>query len=516
MQNTSEFSTIFEQSHDGIEDCERPGTDKYITNVKYFDFLTPIDYLNGLTIRIPLSSLHLSMEEECLAYASAHPDGNWENEYKYVVYGVARQQDEGGGRIKDFGHDGLTLSDFVQLGVDRNANLSAAEVAAIRLYTGVWYKPWNHALRSKKYVGWETCITVLYCAILKVPFVFSPVVQTLYRGVHETECKLPPDFFPKPGDSITVTGGVEPGFMSTTPDLEVAKEYSCRNNSQLEQRTIFEMECVFPNSGADVRWCSQYPQENEQLYPPHTFFTCLNVDYFPEDSIAAGIRRLKVRAAISNMRHNVDCIQTVLHRYSHTAPGETTTTACFVDDVSVPDAAAVSMAASIDQCPVSSIDATATSTETLDDQDNNISSLDDEISDIINTRPVDGINTSPVADINTIPVDDKIAETSDVPSQEETLQPSPPIPAIPPDRLWHINITNGCGWYTGEMIPWPDAPSRYVAHGHGTIVWKTKGLNNNVGATYEGIWKFGQRCGPGKYRVSKDDDWEAIDWIEDS
>lgn len=51
-------------------------------------------------------------------------------------------------KIKDKGHDGWTLDNFVNLEVAKKAKLGRSHVAVIRLYTGALYKPWNMALRA--------------------------------------------------------------------------------------------------------------------------------------------------------------------------------------------------------------------------------------------------------------------------------------------------------------------------------------------------------------------------------
>lgn len=67
----------------------------------------------------------------------------------------------------------MTLQDFVDHDIARKADLSQAEVAVLRLYTGPFYTPWNTALRRCKQnphllESWGTSISVLYNAVFKL------------------------------------------------------------------------------------------------------------------------------------------------------------------------------------------------------------------------------------------------------------------------------------------------------------------------------------------------------------
>ena len=59
------------------------------------------------------------------------------------------------------------------------AKLTQAEVAAVRLYTGPIYVPWNTALRMYKenpllLLEWQTSISILYSAVFKLSFLSKP------------------------------------------------------------------------------------------------------------------------------------------------------------------------------------------------------------------------------------------------------------------------------------------------------------------------------------------------------
>jgi hypothetical protein len=68
---------------------------------------------------------------------------------------------------------------------------------------------------------------------------------------------------------MQVRGGIELGFMSTTDSREVAMGYASGSQSNRGGLGyIFEMQEGLVSRGADVKWVSQYPDENEKLFPP--------------------------------------------------------------------------------------------------------------------------------------------------------------------------------------------------------------------------------------------------------
>ena len=71
---------------------------------------------------------------------------------------------------------------------------------------------------------------------------------------------LPKQFF-EPNET-GVRGGIEYGFSSTTTDREQAVIYAAGSQS-----TIFEMQMGMVDRGADLEWLSQYPHEQEVLFP---------------------------------------------------------------------------------------------------------------------------------------------------------------------------------------------------------------------------------------------------------
>ncbi|EKX44271.1 hypothetical protein GUITHDRAFT_62307, partial [Guillardia theta CCMP2712] len=85
----------------------------------------------------------------------------------------------------------------------------------------------------------------------------------VYRGFHGLQ--IPREFLEE--DQYGVSGGVELGMMSTTTDVQVALEYATRG----DHPTVFEISCGAVDRGASVKFLSQYPDEEEILYPPLSY-----------------------------------------------------------------------------------------------------------------------------------------------------------------------------------------------------------------------------------------------------
>lgn len=294
--------------------------EKFSSDVQYFVFGNNDDFKDGLTKRIKV--LSKSMEFECCN----NENGIWAAEFNYVVNQPAVENKAAAHRIRDFGHAGMTLSDFVKHPNAVEAQLTIAEVAALRMYTGPLYIPWNRALRRHKQdptelYSWATCLSVLYSAILKLSYLSKK--STVYRGVNESHIKLPASFL-EPAGQGEFAGGVELAFMSTTTDPAVAIEYATKGAEAVG--SVFEIQFDAASRGADVQWVSQYPYEAELLYPPCTYLTCESLrtvavsSLLPEGANAkvagaavdpeAQIRCISVRAAVSTARMDVGRITT--------------------------------------------------------------------------------------------------------------------------------------------------------------------------------------------------------------
>jgi hypothetical protein len=286
---------------------------KFNTLPQYFVFGNDQDFQDGLTKKV--KQLTKSMECECITTEK----GIWAKAYTYVTKEAAVEREDGPHRVRDLGHGGLKLDDFCRHEKAVEAKLTVAEVAALRMYTGPMYEPWNRALRMyatdpSQLADWATCISVLYSAIFKLSFLSKKA--TVYRGVNETAVKLPESFLDASSDAFA--GGVELAFMSTTTDPRVAIEYAMRGAEACG--TLFEIQFDAASRGADVQWVSQYPYEAELLYPPCTYLTCESVSIVSVASlvgnatamahIGGDIRCVSVRAAVSTTRTDVGSITT--------------------------------------------------------------------------------------------------------------------------------------------------------------------------------------------------------------
>ena len=112
---------------------------------------------------------------------------------------------------------------------------------------------------------YPTTLACIVSGILKLSRIAKmPEGAEVFRGL--SGLALPPSFFEK--DKQGFAGGVDPGFMSTTTDVEVAREYSGVNQGR--EATIFRLQLGKMSLGADVSWLSQFAGEKEMLFPPRT------------------------------------------------------------------------------------------------------------------------------------------------------------------------------------------------------------------------------------------------------
>ena len=267
--------------------------DKFSCPVEYFIFGTEQDFYDGLSGKV--TQLTRSMEDEC----TTNENGKWKQDYQYVVYESASEKivDKAQPqRVRDKGNEGKTLNDFCDHDTAKDAKLTEAEVASLRMYTGPFYVPWNTSLRTADsnpslLHSWQTCISVLYSAVVKL----SQLVKkkgTVYRGVNESIRKIDEKFYKAEGDNLA--GGIELGFMSTSTDKNVALEYARRGSTT--DCTIFSMAFDMTSKGASVQWVSQFPYENELLYPPLTSLTCEKWETIDN------VKHIYIKASISTMR----------------------------------------------------------------------------------------------------------------------------------------------------------------------------------------------------------------------
>jgi len=151
--------------------------------------------------------------------------------------------------------------------------LSDVEFIALRLYTGPLFRKYNAVLRSKCGVKFlelvfnEVCLGNTYATTIHV---LSSAIIKLGKIVHADLVyrapggALPNSFWHKQPEGMQ--GGLELAFMSTTTAKKEAMAYARRAPGMI----LFEIQQGFVARGASISWLSQYPDEEEILFPPLT------------------------------------------------------------------------------------------------------------------------------------------------------------------------------------------------------------------------------------------------------
>ena len=248
-------------------------------DLKYEASLLPM--LHGTAACMP-QGLTRSMEEEFLI----NEGGKFYTVFKYVVYQVAEEREDSvssqglseGPRLKklrDKGRAGWKLADFANLPGARQAGLTQAEVACVRLYTSFERVSWllNQALRSwskDQIQPWATTICILISAIIKLSQLSSPDT-VVYSG-------MPPCTF-KALESFSGNSGketyVQYGFLPSTRDPKQNASYV---GGKFTETVVWVIESTFSSRPADVSIISMYPEEEEMLFPPCTALQILAIE----------------------------------------------------------------------------------------------------------------------------------------------------------------------------------------------------------------------------------------------
>mmetsp|Transcript_19149 Transcript_19149/g.54411 ORF Transcript_19149/g.54411 Transcript_19149/m.54411 type:complete len:422 (-) Transcript_19149:757-2022(-) len=155
-------------------------------------------------------------------------------------------------------------------------------------------RAWEDALKlSNKYAS---TIHAINSCIVKA----SKLTKAckVYRGMSDKG--LPTEFYKE--NEFGVAGGVEPGFMSTTTNREVAMSYS-----KGKVGIVFEMQMGMVDRGADIAWLSQYPHEKEILFGPLTGLEMLSshVDgpvVVLDIKLSANLKALTLEKVVSKRR----------------------------------------------------------------------------------------------------------------------------------------------------------------------------------------------------------------------
>ncbi len=153
----------------------------------------------------------------------------------------------------------------------QNKNKQWAEKQFLAYCNGNWYTSTIHAINS---------------AVVKLGKLSK--ATKVYRGISNRalskEMLMPNEY--------NVRGGVEFAFMSTTPIKKVAMEYA-ESGKINDASMVFEIKMGMIDRGADVSWLSQYPHEDERLFPPLTALS-LEDDEKVEDDVTVFKVRLNV------------------------------------------------------------------------------------------------------------------------------------------------------------------------------------------------------------------------------
>ena len=207
-------------------------------------------------------------DKECLDYVLRCPAGSSSKRFPNGV--------------RDANRSGEMLADFMAHPSAVTAELTEAEMVALRLYTTAAYKSLNAPCRDLEPHApahpLPATVSFLALGIKKLRAVGAkrddaqqPV--TLWRGLRDLQVGA--DF----------TGGTELGCMSTSASAEVAMRYALEGCAT-RIVCLFRLQTAsFMERGADLAFLSAFPDEAEYLYPPSTYLRvlhgrreCLTVD----------------------------------------------------------------------------------------------------------------------------------------------------------------------------------------------------------------------------------------------
>eukprot|EP01052_Picozoa_sp_SAG31_P010641 SAG31_NODE_588_length_13820_cov_47.352452_3_plen_732_part_00 len=177
--------------------------------------------------------------------------------------------------------------------------LNVPELVAMRLHTGPMFVFYNTVLRARGgTVDWEspakrypiqfnanvagkfvTTIHSIASGVLKLSHL-QPAV-TVYRGAGGFKM---PAALRKP-DAFGSRFGTEYGFLSTTMDPAVAREYGVDWDRRRGLNYLFEMQMDAANRGASLMWLSQFPTECEVLFPPLVVLQVIGEPQYKADQL---------------------------------------------------------------------------------------------------------------------------------------------------------------------------------------------------------------------------------------
>jgi hypothetical protein len=202
----------------------------------------------------------------------------------YIIHEAAVEKKEWNG-IRDHGRAGRRLEDFKALKQAVEAQLTDAELAALRFYTSHSFNALNIAMRDSGRKGPHPLPGVMMnlqrglkkLRALGSDDASSKQTVVLWRGM--SYMQLPQQF--------NAEGGTELAPMSTTTDVSVAISYAVKKDTL--SALLFRF--VTRNNlerGADVQWLSMFPGESETLFPPLTFLQRTRTE--PQEVVHNGVK----------------------------------------------------------------------------------------------------------------------------------------------------------------------------------------------------------------------------------
>ncbi|EKX33921.1 hypothetical protein GUITHDRAFT_119904 [Guillardia theta CCMP2712] len=235
------------------------------------------EYFGGLIGRIglPQTELMKGMEEEhCKGKDSeeAFTTSNYnirttaKEEWLNVIDPDRRRRLSDGTRVI------RAMEELKKLEMSIKAELREEELIALQLYTGTgqMYHKYNISLRAPDKVAnrYTTTIHCVVSGVVKLSL-HSPLPEDrrVWRGVKGM--RLPESFLKE--DGLGVSGGVEYGLLSTTTDVGTAIQYAGKG----EEPILLEISCGAIDRGASLAFLSQYPGEEEMLFPPLSYLEVL-------------------------------------------------------------------------------------------------------------------------------------------------------------------------------------------------------------------------------------------------
>eukprot|EP00299_Pterocystis_sp_00344_P003841 c14623_g1_i1.p1 GENE.c14623_g1_i1~~c14623_g1_i1.p1 ORF type:complete len:311 (+),score=76.10 c14623_g1_i1:47-979(+) len=204
------------------------------------------------------------------------------NEWAYVQSTIPQILTEIHSRVRDQGHQGMSLIDFLHHPTAIKAQLLLVHVIALRLYTGPGYSIWNGDLRS----GGSSFLVstfVLDWAVVKLALINENPFVILYRGlkgrldpkiVRMLKAVSNPDTPFGTGeawDEQVSNFPTDLGFMSTSDDENVATgPYGGDTLFSFISFRSPDYDGAPIQNGGQVSWVSQFPSESEVLFPSNT------------------------------------------------------------------------------------------------------------------------------------------------------------------------------------------------------------------------------------------------------